>query len=526
VRHSSDNSKLQDRISSSSASADEELRILILEDNPYDAELMEDSIREEGIVFTAKRVETADEFRRELAGFSPGLILSDFDLPGFNGTQALKIARERCPGVPFILVTGAIGEERAIEILTSGATDYVLKNRMSRLAPAVRRSLQEVRERKEREKAQLMFKTLVEQIPAVTYRVSLGGAGLAYKYVYVSPQIESMIGTPPAEFLADPGIFEKRLHPADRDSVIKQIQSSLREENPFGSEYRVFHSDGRILWLHDEAIPIRDKSGNLLYYQGILTDITPLKETEEELRRAHDTLEMRVQERTEELQAFTSSVSHDLRGPVWMLDNYIQLLMDDYGGKLDPDLRHRIGMIWKTVKNMDRLIDDLLSLSRVNSTELCLAPLDLREIVLDAWEEVRNLNPARDIVFTIKDLPAAAGDRNLIRQAVYNLLTNSVKFSGTRKSAVIEVGGCTEGENSIFYVSDNGVGFDMKQYDKLFGLFQRLHGSKFEGTGVGLAIVQRIARRHGGCVRAESKVNQGATFLFSIPTGAQGPAEL
>ncbi len=523
MENSADNSKFADRISpDGEGRAGEELRILILEDSPYDAELMEENLKQEGIAFTARRVETAEEFSRALAGFSPGLILSDYDLPGFNGAQALKIARERRPGVPFILVTGAIGEERAIEILTSGATDYVLKDRMSRLAPAVRRSLQEVRERRERENAQLMFKMLVEQIPAVTYRLS-PGPGPSFKCNYVSPQIESIIGTSPAQFLADPRMFEERIHPADRDSVLTQLKACLGGGVPFSAEYRVSHPDGRTLWLRDEAIPIRDKSGVLLHYQGILTDITRLKETEAELRRAHDTLEIRVRERTEELEAFTSSVSHDLRGPVWMLDGYIKVLMDDLEEKLDPDLRHRIGMIWKTVKNMDRLIDDLLSLSRVNRTELCMAPLDVREVVMDAWEEIRRLNPAREILFIVQDLPAAAGDRNLVRQAVYNLLSNAVKFSSKRKQARIEVGGCTDGDSSVFYIRDNGVGFDMEQHEKLFGLFQRLHGSKFEGTGVGLTIVQRIIRRHGGHVRAEGGINRGATFFFSLPGCVQAP---
>jgi PAS domain S-box-containing protein len=493
-----------------------ELRILILEDNPADAELVEYNLREAGIAFASKLVETGEEFREALVDFSPGLILSDYDLPGFSGRQALQIAKENCPDVPFILVTGAIGEESAIEILTSGATDYVLKNRLSRLAPAVMRALQEVRERKEREKAQLRFKTLVEQIPAVTY-IFRPNQHSGYSYEYVSPQSKSMTGISPAEFLADPDLFAGNIHPEDKDSVMKEFALSRLEQKPFCSEYRFIHSDGRIVWLRDESIPVKGDAGNPSYFQGILTDITALKETEEDLRRAHDNLEMRVRERTEELEDFTSSVSHDLRGPVWMLENYISILIEDYGGKLDPDLEGRLRTIWKTVKHMNQLIDDLLSLSRVNRTEISIVPIDLNEIVNDAWEEICSLNAGSDILFTVKDLPAAAGDRNLIRQVVYNLLSNSVKFSKNRKRPEIEVGGSTDGESSIFYVRDNGAGFDMKQSHKLFGIFQRLHGAKFEGTGVGLAIVQRIVQRHGGYVKAEGKMHKGATFLFSIP---------
>lgn len=500
---------------------EEELRILILEDNPEHAELLEDDLRAAGIVYSAKRVETEEAYREALMRYSPGLILSDYDLPGFNGLSALQIAGENCPDVPFILVTGAIGEEKAIEILTSGATDYVLKSRMSRLAPAVLRALQEVSQRREREKAELSFKTLVEQMPAVTYRIRPSDDS-GFAYLYVSPQSEAMIGVPPSEFLAQPDLLLRRIHPADRGSVLKEMNDSRLEGKSFCAEYRVAHSDGRRIWLHDEAALVRDKSGAPLYYQGILYDITRRKEAEEGLRRAHDTLEVRVRERTEELEAFTSSVSHDLRGPLWMLDNYIQILMDDHRGKMDPDLERRIGTISKTVGKMDRLIEDLLSLSRINRTELSIAPIDLKEIVLDAWQEILNLNPAKEILFTLKDLPRAAGDRNLIRQALYNLLSNSVKFSGNRRQPAIEVGGHTEGESSIVYVRDNGVGFDMKEYDKLFALFQRLHGSKFEGSGVGLAIVHRIIARHGGSVKAESRIDHGATFTLSLPIKDRG----
>jgi len=495
---------------------DEQLRILILEDNPEHAELLEDDLRAAGIVFSAKRVDTGEAFREELLRYSPGLILSDYDLPGFNGLWALQMAKDICPEVPFILVTGAIGEEKAIEILTNGATDYVLKSRMTRLAPAVLRAMQEVRERKEREKAELSFKTLVEQMPAVTYRISPEGHS-GFSYLYVSPQCESLIGIPPSEFLARPDVLINRIHTEDRVAVMREMSSSRLEERTFCAEYRVGHADGRMRWLHDEAVLVRDKSGTPLYYQGILYDISRRKEAEEGLRRAHDTLEERVQERTEELEAFTHSVSHDLRGPLWMMDQYLQLLIGDHGGKMDPDLEARIRTLWKTVNRMDRLIEDLLSLSRVNRTELVIDPIDLQEIVLDAWQEIRNMNPGKEILFTVKDLPPAAGDRNLVRQAIYNLLSNAVKFSGRQEHPVIEIGGYTEGENSIVYVRDNGVGFDMQEYDKLFALFQRLHGAAFEGTGVGLAIVHRIIKRHGGYIKAEGKINEGAVFTFSLP---------
>jgi len=231
---------------------------------------------------------------------------------------------------------------------------------------------------KEREKAEISFQTLVEQIPAVIYRVVPGDQS-GFSYLYVSPQSEWILGMPHAEFLNNPDMLITRIHPLDKKSVMEEIKSCWQEQRSFCFEYRIFHSDGRVLWFHDEAVLVRNKAGLPLYYQGILTDITQMKETEKELRQAHDTLEVRVQERTEELEAFTSSISHDLRGPIWMLDRYIQMIVDDYGGKLEPDLKSRLGTIAKTVNQMDRLIDALLHLSRVNRTELSITPLDLKK---------------------------------------------------------------------------------------------------------------------------------------------------
>ncbi len=217
---------LRKQKSSGGHAEDGELRLLILEDNPYDAELMQENLRSAGISFKALHVESGAAFREALLGFSPGLILSDYDLPGFNGTEALKMAREICPEVPFILVTGAIGEEMTIEFLKSGATDYVLKNRMSRLVPAIRRALQEVREKRDRQKAELNFKRLVEQIPAVTYRLTVDRRDSKISYLYVSPQSESMIGIPPRDFLADPEILAKKIFSPDADILKKQMTRS------------------------------------------------------------------------------------------------------------------------------------------------------------------------------------------------------------------------------------------------------------------------------------------------------------
>ena len=167
---------------------------------------------------------------------------------------------------------------------------------------------------------------------------------------------------------------------------------------------------------------------------------------------------------------------------------------------------------------MGRLIDDILTLSRLGKKQMVMSNIDMDQLVRDVWKELQAINPERNMTLTIHSMPSGYGDRTLIKQVYSNLLGNAAKFTKNRDTAHIEAGGCTENDEDIYYVKDNGVGFDMAYYDKLFGIFQRLHSADdFEGTGVGLATIQRIIQRHGGRVWAEGKVNEGATFYFSLP---------
>ena len=168
---------------------------------------------------------------------------------------------------------------------------------------------------------------------------------------------------------------------------------------------------------------------------------------------------------------------------------------------------------------MGQLIDDLLTFSRLGRKEVSLALLDMKLLMKDAWKDVHANEPERKITLTVESMPPCYGDRALIKQVLINLLSNAFKFTKYKEAAEIVVGGCAEGNEMVYYIKDNGVGFDMAYYDKLFGVFQRLHSTdQFEGTGIGLATVQRIIHRHGGRVWAEGKVDEGATFYFSLPS--------
>jgi PAS domain S-box-containing protein len=229
-------------------------------------------------------------------------------------------------------------------------------------------------------------------------------------------------------------------------------------------------------------------------------------------------LEQRVAERTAELEAFSYSVSHDLRTPLLTIDGFSRMLLDDYADQLDAEGQRLLKTICSNSQNMGRLIDDLLAFSRLGRQEMRPAEIKMSELAANVCAELAATAPERNLRFNLQPLPPARGDQSMIRQVFVNLLSNAIKFTGPKEVAVIEVGAAEEENYNVYYVKDNGVGFEMKYADKLFGVFERLHSDdEFAGTGVGLAFVQRILRRHGGRVWAEGKVGEGATVYFTLP---------
>lgn len=221
-----------------------------------------------------------------------------------------------------------------------------------------------------------------------------------------------------------------------------------------------------------------------------------------------------------ELESFSYSVSHDLRAPLRAISGFAQAVVEDYAPRLDDEGKRFLGLIQDNAHRMGQLIDDLLTFSRLGRQQLMETQIDLGALANGVFEELIAQTPGRKIRFTTRSVPPALGDKAMIRQVLMNLLANAIKFTRPRAEAVIEFGYLPELEGGAYFVKDDGVGFDMQYVDKLFGVFQRLHSAaEFEGTGVGLAIVYRIITRHGGRVWAEGRVDQGATFYFTLPEG-------
>jgi PAS domain S-box-containing protein len=256
-------------------------------------------------------------------------------------------------------------------------------------------------------------------------------------------------------------------------------------------------------------------SGGRKFFIGFVNDISARKNAEERLRRTNQSLE----NSNKELESFSYSVSHDLRAPLRAINGYTQLLTKEYGQLLDDRGQQMMGSVLKNVKKMGQLIDDLLALSRFGRAELKRGLVDMNRLVNNVIFEMGRQVETAGTKIEVKPLPPAMADPVLLTQVVTNLVSNAVKYSSRNENPRVEIGAKEEAGETVYYVMDNGAGFDMKFYDKLFGVFQRLHdASEYEGTGVGLAIVKRIIDRHDGRVWAEAEPGKGATFYFTIGT--------
>jgi PAS domain S-box-containing protein len=299
---------------------------------------------------------------------------------------------------------------------------------------------------------------------------------------------------------------------AETELRVAAAEGRYEDEN-----WRV-RKDGTRFWANVILVPLRDHNGIVTGYAKVTRDLTERKKIEDELRRNSVALAAA----NKELEAFSYAVSHDLRAPLRGIDGFSQALMEDYGNELNDEAKDYLKRIRGGVQRMGRLIDDLLNLSRLTRGKMVIGEVNLSQIAKDIVNELKERDPTRDVDVKVQDGLVTQGDAGLITAALENLISNAWKFSSKTSHAQIEFGSISKNDETVYYVRDNGAGFDMAYADKLFGAFQRLHHiNDFQGTGIGLATVRRVILRHGGNIWADSQVGKGATFYFTLNTPVQ-----
>ncbi|MDJ1501517.1 PAS domain S-box protein [Xanthocytophaga agilis] len=316
------------------------------------------------------------------------------------------------------------------------------------------------------------------------------------------------------------------IHPDDLEATTGIMEGHLKNQTSYyQAELRLLTKSGTWKWVYDMGkVIVRDESGKPIRATGIIMDITQKKQYELKIEQLNEELEQKVKERTvqliaanKELEAFSYSVSHDLRIPLRSIDGFSRALQEDYAEKLDIEGIEYLNTIRSATQKMGQLIEDLMKLAKVTKSEVNKEAVNLSTIAYSILKDLQKESPGRKVVTRISDDLIVMGDEKLLGIALQNLLNNAWKYTGKREETVIELGKITENETPVYYIKDNGVGFDMKYADKLFQPFQRLHSKRdFEGTGVGLATVQRIIAKHGGHIWTEAAPDKGATFFFTL----------
>jgi len=479
---------------------EKELRILMIEDTATDAALIERDLRKAKISFISKRIETPEDFVKELHDFKPDLILSDYRLPTFTGLEALSIATKEAPDVPFILITGALGEERAVEILKSGATDYVLKDRLSRLPHAVLRALREADEKVARKRAEELLSASEATLRNIIEKNADGIIVVSHVGVvrFVNPAAETLFGRNAKKLLG---------HPFGFPIVAGEI-----------TELDFLRNGGEIRTLEMNVVETTWEGENA--YLASLRDVT-------EHKRILTELEQTRQEQLRLKDEFLSHVSHELRSPLTAIHQFITILLDGLAGDLNPEQREYMEIALKNVYQLQTMIGDLVEITRAETGKLTIEPqcFSIARVVDETCGNLKKSAAAKGIVLSAdlqKDIPFVYADPVRVKQVFCNLIDNGIKF--TPGNGVMTVRARISEQDPNFLccsVADTGCGISIedqeKIFDRLYQAKQSISQSR-KGLGLGLHICRELVSRHGGKIWVESQQGIGSTFFFTLPT--------
>src|SRR5438034_10538030 len=498
-------------------------RILITEDEIIVARDLEQRLQKFGYQ-VADIVDTGEEAVQKAATLHPDVVLMDIRLSGeMDGIAAAAQIRSACK-TPVVFITAYADPGTLEQAGMSEPFGFLVKPfEEQALHAAIEMAFY-------RHRAESRLRDVGRWL-ATSLR-SLGDAVIttdqAEHITYLNPVAERLTGWGLRESLSAPftTVF-RAIHAGDRQPIANPVERALREGLviSLNGDTILLSKDGSERPIDDTVAPIRDDNDKTTGAVVVFRDATLRVQTEAALKRFNVILDQRVQERAaelaaanKELEAFSYSLAHDLRAPIRAINGFAQMLAEQLEGGPEAGEGRLIKVITDSSKKMGEMVDGFLALSVTGRQGLHLKPVDMAVLVRDVVDALRAAQPQTNARFEVGPLPEAVGDPVLLRQVWTNLLDNALKFSAARQPALISVGARQAEDGIVYFVRDNGVGFDMGYRDKLFGVFHRLHrADEFAGYGLGLATVQRIIDKHGGPVRAEAEPGQGATFYFILP---------
>jgi len=445
------------------------------------------------------------------------IVITDISMPVMDGVEMAAAIRAINPETVIIVLTAHSGTRYLLDSIELGINNYVLKPvNYEKLFAAIDKSVSTIRLKRRVASQHLFIRKLsraVEQSPSTVVITDACG-----KIEYANPKFFELTGYSPDEVMGEnPRILKSGvMSPAFYDALWRTISTGKEWRGEFLNRKR----NGELYWESAAISPVTDETGAITNYVAVKEDITARKRAEEKVEALNAALADRAREleaANADLEAFNYTVSHDLRNPLTVIDSCSQLLLDRCGGGLDEQGERFAEIISQKTKHMGELLTALISFSRLSQQAITRETVDLSLIVSDVRAELRLKDPDRQVAFLIQEGVYCCADKHLMNIVLNNLVGNAWKYTSPKDEPQIEFGMFHSGGEPVYFVRDNGVGFDMNHAGKMFGTFQRLHAdSDFDGFGIGLAIVQRIIRNHQGNVWAEGEPGKGATFFFSL----------
>jgi PAS domain S-box-containing protein len=490
------------------------IRVLHLEDDEADAALVAKQLVSENFDFLVHHVRDKATYESALAQSAFNLILLDYQVSGYDFETAMEQARQFQSEVPVIVISGVLDEEQAVECMQKGAIDFVLKQRLTRLAPAVHRAIIEAGETTRRKRAEAAlreseerFRTLAEAQPQIVWTATPMG-----EIDFFNTRGGLYCGRPFDEIQGWGWLTTS--HPEDRETVLTVWKTALREGVETEVEHRLLRADGVYRWHLSRAVPMQGSAGRIVKWLGTSTDIDALKCIQ---KKAQDAI-LELARSNEDLEQFAYGVSHDLQEPLRTIRGYLELLSRRGRDVLDKESMDFLGLATDGATRMQQMIQGLLVYSRIGMQGWKPVRTSMDMVLAVALESLRHQITQTEAVVTHDHLPVVWGDPMLLMRVLENLIGNAVKFHKDKESPRIHIGVESCGEKWRFFVKDNGIGIDPGDFNHIFGVFQRLHESdRYPGAGIGLAICKKIIGRHGGKLEIESKAGEGSTFYFTLP---------